>query len=90
MNVYPDEIEDDEKFIVLTDEDMKSVPKIKQAIEDIGTTQESINGQKGMPEDQWNEYIKWFKQKSQERLNTDSFRLVEYDGRLYSVAFSIC
>jgi hypothetical protein len=90
MNVYPDEIEDDEKFIVLTDEDMKSVPKIKQAIEDIGTTQESINGQKGLPEDQWNEYIEWFKQKSQERLNTDSFRLVEYDGRLYSVAFSIC
>jgi hypothetical protein len=90
MNVYPDEIKEDEKFIVLTDEDMKSVPKIKQAIEDIGTIQESINGRKGLPEDQWNEYREWFKQKSQEQLNTDRFRLIQYDEQFYLVGFGIC
>jgi hypothetical protein len=90
MNVYPDEIKEDEKFIVLTDEDMKSVPKIKQAIEDIGTIQESINGRKGLPEDQWNEYREWFKQKSQEQLNADRFRMIQYDEQFYSVAFGIC
>jgi hypothetical protein len=90
MNVYPDEIKEDEKFIVLTDEDMKSVPKIKQAIEDIGTIQESINGRKGLPEDQWNEYREWFKQKSQEQLNADRFRLIQHDEQFYSVGFGIC
>jgi hypothetical protein len=69
---------------------MKSVPKIKQAIEDIGTIQESINGRKGLPEDQWNEYREWFKQKSQEQLNTDRFRLIQYDEQFYLVGFGIC
>jgi len=90
MNIYLDEIKENEKFIVLTDDDMKSIPKIKQAIEDIGTEQESINGRKGLPEDQWNEYREWFALKSQDRLGTDSFRLIEYNDQLYSIGFGIC
>ena len=91
MGVYPkDAIEEDEKFIMLTDEDMKSIPKIKEAIENIGTVKESISAYKGLPEDQWNEYQEWFKQKSQDRLSTDRFRLLQYDEQFYSVGFGIC
>ena len=91
MTVSPvDEIEKGDKFIVLTDDDMRSVPEIKQAIEGIGMTEESIHGRKGLPEDTQNEYMEWFKEKSQERLNADRFRLIEYDGSLYSVGFAIC
>lgn len=91
MSIFPiDSIEDDEKFITLSDDDMKSVPKIKDAIETIGTIQESISAHKGLPEDKWNEYREWFKQKSQDRLNSDRFRFVQYDEQIYSVGFSIC
>jgi len=91
MSIFPiDRIKDGEKFITLTDEDMKSIPKIKEAIEDIGTIQESISAHKGLPEDQWNEYRDWFEQKSQERLNADRFRLIQYDEQLYSIGFGIC
>ena len=91
MGVYPREtVEEDKKFITLTDEDMESIPKIKEAIENIGTVQKSISAYKGMPEDRWNEYRDWFEQKSQDRLNADRFRLIEYNERLYSVGFLIC
>ena len=91
MGVYPkDTIDKDEKFIILTDEDMKFIPKIKEAIENIGTIKESISAYKGLPEDQWNEYREWFKQKSQDRLNSDQFRFVQYDEQIYLVGFSIC
>ena len=91
MGVYPKEIaEEGEKFITLTDVDMKSIPKIKEAIENIGTVQESISAYKGMSEDKWNEYQDWFKQKSQDRLNVDGFRLIQYDEQYYSIGFLIC
>ena len=91
MSVFPtDSIEYDEKFITLTDEDMKSIPKIKEAIESIGTVKESISAHKGLPENEWNEYREWFKQKSQERLNVDRFRLIEHNEHLYSIGFGIC
>ncbi len=90
MSVSPKDSIDDEKFITLTDEDMKSIPRIKEAIENIGTVKESIFGHKGLPEDQLNEYIEWFKQKSQDRLNVDKSKLIQYDEQIYSVGFSIC
>lgn len=91
MGVYPkDTIGEDKKFITLTDEDMRSIPKIKEAIQNIGTVKESITAHKGLPEDQWNEYWEWFKQTSQDRLNADRFRLIQYDKQFYSVGFGIC
>jgi len=91
MNIHPKEtVEEGEKFITLTDEDMKFIPKIKEAIESIGTVQESISAYKGLSEDRWNEYRDWFKQKSQDRLNADGFRLIKYNEHLYSVGFLIC
>ncbi|WP_160272909.1 hypothetical protein [Nitrosopumilus piranensis] len=91
MGVYPqDSIKDDEKFIILTDEDMESVPKIKEAIENIGKVKESISARKGLPEDQQNQYREWFGQKSQDRLNSDTFRVIQYEGHLYSIGFGIC
>jgi hypothetical protein len=69
---------------------MKSVPKIKDAIASIGTIKESVSASKGLPEDQWNQYREWFKQKSQDSLNSDRFRLIQYDNHLYSIGFGIC
>ena len=91
MGIYPiDIIENNEKFIILTDDDMKSVPKIKEAIESIGTIEESVSARKGLPEDQWNEYREWFEQKSQDRLYAEWFRLIQYNEQFYSVGFPIC
>ena len=91
MSIFPiDVIEDDKKFITLTDEDIKSIPKIKEAIESIGTIKESISVYKGLPEDRWNEYREWFKQKSQDQLNSDSFELIQSAEQYYSIGFSIC
>ena len=91
MGVYPKEtIGEDEKFITLTDEDMRLLPKIKEAIENIGTIKESISAYKGLPEDQWNEYRQWFEQKSQDRLNVDWFRVIQYNEQIYPVGFVIC
>jgi len=91
MSFFPiDDIKEDKKFITLTDEDMKSVPKIKDAIASIGTIKESVSASKGLPEDQWNQYREWFKQKSQDSLNSDRFRLIQYDNHLYSIGFGIC
>lgn len=91
MGVYPkDTLEEDEKFITLTEEDMRSIPEIKKAIENIGTVKESISAYKGLPEDQWNEYRQWFEQKSQDRLNKDWFRVIQYNEQIYPVGFVIC
>jgi len=91
MGIFPiDAIDKDEKFITLTDEDMKSIPKIKDAIENIGTVKESVSAHKGLPEDKWNEYREWFEQKSQDRLYAEWFRFIQYNEQFYSVGFSIC
>ena len=91
MSIFPmSVIEDDEKFITLTDEDMKSIPKIKDVIESIGAIKESVSAYKGLPEDQWNEYREWFEQKSQDRLYAEWFRFIQYDEQFYSVGFLIC
>ena len=91
MSVHlKDSVDETQKSVTLTEEDMKSIPKIRDAIENIGTIKESIYAHKGLPEEQWNEYREWFEQKSQERLNADDFRLMQYDERFYSVAFGIC
>jgi len=91
MSIFPiNNIEDDEKFITLSDEDMKSIPKIKDTIENIGTVKESVSAHKGLPEDQWKEYREWFAQKSQDKLNAEWFRFIQYDEQFYSVGFLIC
>lgn len=86
-----DSADESKKSVVLTEDDMKSVPKIKEAIESIGTIKESVSASKGLhDEGEWERYREWFKQKSQERLNADGFRLVDYDNHLYSLGFGIC
>lgn len=90
-----DELKDDEKFVTLTDEDMKSIPKIKQAIGKIGTEFESVVAFKGMVEDpDWNYYRNWFKEKSTEQFGPDDkTRYVAgfvYEDEYYEVGFPIC
>lgn len=92
LRVYSqDSIGEDEKFIVLTDSDMESLPKLEEAIKKIGTIKESVTAIKGTDEEgEWNEYRNWFEQKSQEQLGSKDFRLLQYKDQLYSVGFAIC
>ena len=86
-------IDNDKKFITLTDEDMGSIPKIKQAIEKIGTEFESIVAYKGLPENpDWNEYREWFGQKKTEQFNLDETYVpgFVYNDEYYDLGFPIC
>ena len=94
MSVHlQDSIDNDKKFITLTDEDMESIPKIKQAIEKIGTEFENIHARKGLPENpDWNEYREWFEQKKTEQFNLDEIYVpgFVYNNEYYDLGFPIC
>ncbi|MCV0367636.1 MAG: hypothetical protein K5798_10305 [Nitrosopumilus sp.] len=86
-------IDNDKKFITLTEKDMESIPKIKQAIEKIGTEFESIVAYKGLPENpDWNEYREWFGQKKTEQFNLDETYVpgFVYNDEYYDLGFPIC
>ena len=86
-------LSEDEKFVTLTDDDMKSIPKVKQAIEKIGTELQSIVAFKGMPEDpDWNHYRDWFQQKSSEQFDLDEVYVhgFVYKEEYYDLGFPIC
>ena len=94
MSVHlQDSIDNDKKFITLTEKDMESIPKIKQAIEKIGTEFESIHASKGLPENpDWNEYREWFEQKKTEQFNLDEIYVpgFVYNDEYYDLGFPIC
>jgi hypothetical protein len=86
-------IDVDEKFITLTEKDMKKIPKLKQAIENIGTELESVVAFKGLPENpDWNEYREWFDQKRTEHFNLDETYVpgFAYKNKYYDLGFPIC
>lgn len=88
-----DSLDNNKKFITLTDEDMESIPKIKQTIEKIGTEFESIHARKGLPEHpDWNEYREWFEQKKTEQINLDETYVpgFVYNDDYYDLGFPIC
>ena len=94
MSVHLKEsIKDDEKFVTLNDKDMESIPKIRQAIESIGTELESVVAFKGVPEDpDWNNYREWYAKKSAEQFDLDEtyVRGFVYEKEYYDLGFSIC
>ncbi|MCV0409619.1 hypothetical protein [Nitrosopumilus sp.] len=94
MSVHlQDSIDHDKKFITITEKDMESIPKIKQAIEKIGTEFESIVAYKGLPENpDWNEYREWFGQKKTEQFNLDETYVpgFVYNNEYYDLGFPIC
>ena len=86
-------IRGDEKFITLTDKDMTQIPKIKQAIEKIGTELESTVAFKGLSENpDWNEYKEWFEQKKTGQFNLDETYVpgFVYKDEYYDLGFLIC
>jgi hypothetical protein len=82
----------DRKFVTLDESDMDSLPKIKEAIEKIGKSQESVVATKGVPEPEWDEYRKWFESKTLEQFGEQkhSAYLFVYTGEYYEAGFPIC
>jgi hypothetical protein len=76
------------KFVELTDDDLESIPTVKKALEKIGTIQENIQVQTGLPESELEKYQKW-----SERLGFSDGRtmfypsMFEYKGENYMLSF---
>lgn len=88
------EIDEEQKFVSLSDDDMKQIPKIKEAIEKIGIKQESVTAFKSMPEPEWNYYFDWYKEESSTQFDSDDSDILisgfAYNGKHYSIGFGIC
>ncbi|NNL58094.1 MAG: hypothetical protein HKP31_01275, partial [Nitrosopumilus sp.] len=94
MSVHLKEnIDESKKFVTLNDEDMESIPKIRKAIEKIGTELESVVAFKGVLENpDWNDYQEWYANKSAEQFGTEDVyvRGFVYEGEHYELGFMIC
>ena len=80
--------------ITMTAQDFESVPKIKTAIDEIGTYETSPFSAVGLPEDEWYKIQKWLKQKYEQQYGTKEdgsySTYLRHDGKNYFTAFSIC
>lgn len=90
-----DKIDEEQKFVSLSDKDMRQIPKIKDAVEKIGIKQESVHAFKSMPEPEWNYYWDWYKEESSSQFDSDkdtglSVSGFVYDDVHYSLGFVIC
>lgn len=96
MSVHlQDTVDDEQKFISLTDEDMKKLPKIKNAILNIGTVQEYVLAFKGVPEPEQKTYHDWYIGKARDNFGNDGERMESfsgfiYDDEYYEMNFPIC
>lgn len=77
--------------IKVTDVDLLYTPKIKDAINEIGTYEVSPMDNVGMPEDQWYYLQRWFEEKYQEQYNKSGVTwYFHYNNKNYSASFGIC
>jgi hypothetical protein len=74
-----------ESKIILTDDDFVKIPKIKKAVEEIGSHEVRSYEHVGMPENEWNQYRKWFDEKF-----VEGYSYFKYDDKIYSPSFGIC
>jgi hypothetical protein len=74
-----------ESKIIFTDDDFVKIPKIKKAVEEIGSNEVRSFEDVGMPEYEWNQYRKWFDEKYQE-----GYSYFRYGDKIYSPPFGIC
>ncbi|MGI0009916.1 MAG: hypothetical protein ACREAE_00780 [Nitrosopumilaceae archaeon] len=78
----------------ITEEDMAKLPKIKEAIDQIGTYEISPYNSTGLPELEQRNYMKWFESKYQEQYGnvarTYSDYHFQYDDKYYDAGFTIC
>ncbi len=94
MSVHLKEnIDESKKIVTLNHKDMESIPKIREAIERIGTELESVVAFKGLSEEpDWNEYREWYTKKSAEQFDTDDVHVsgFVYEDEYYDLGFLIC
>jgi len=82
---------DEPNSIMVVEEDFESIPKIKDAINEIGAYQISPTVSIGIPEDEWDDIRDWLRQKSEQQYGTSGpTSYFQYDGKNYSVGFAIC
>lgn len=77
--------------IKIIDNDLQNVPKIKDAINDIGTYETSPSDSVGLPEENWHNIQQWFAEKYQKQYNkSGTASYFHYNGKNYSASFAIC
>jgi len=77
--------------ITLTEDDFGSIPKIKKAIDEIGSYQVSPHASVGLPEDEQTRIQKWFEKEYKEQYGVEGFTpYFHYKEKSYSVSFAIC
>ena len=68
-----------------TEDDFIKIPKIKTAIDEIGTREVRVYEHLGMSENEWNQYRKWF-----DKQNSEGYFYFGFDNKIYSPSFGIC
>lgn len=77
--------------IKITDDDLQNIPKIKDAINEIGTYEISPLDNVGLPEDQWYHIQRWFEGKYREQYGKDGVTwYFHHNDKNYSASFAIC
>ncbi|MCH7561136.1 MAG: hypothetical protein IIC67_07200 [Thaumarchaeota archaeon] len=85
VGVLKHDLTQDRFYVELTDDDWQHIPKVKEAIDKIGTLQEDIRVQVGMSQSDLNKYQQWIE--NYRGMVVGSF--LEYEGEHYRIAFWI-
>ncbi len=85
MGVLKHDLTPDRFYVELTDDDWQHIPKVKEAIDKIGTLQEDIEVDVGMSRSDLNKYHQWIE--NNRSMVVGSF--LEYEGEYYRISFWI-
>lgn len=86
--LYPRDDSDHHKFVVLDENDMESVPLLKQAITEIGTMTESVTAFKGVDEETKSHYNDWFRKNLDFDRELSKSYLFKHDSNFYLIEFN--
>ncbi|MCA9827963.1 MAG: hypothetical protein KC444_06180 [Nitrosopumilus sp.] len=85
VGVLKHDLTSDRFYVELTDDDWQHIPKVKEAIDKIGTLQEEIRVQTGISKSDLNKYQQWVE--DNQSMTVGSF--LEYKGEYYRISFWI-
>ncbi|RDJ31553.1 MAG: hypothetical protein DWQ18_01720 [Crenarchaeota archaeon] len=89
VNVQLDNYEYSNTMLIEMDDDALShYPKIRDALNQIGTRDDSVNISKGADENAWNDARKWYDEQIIQNGTRSSY--FEYNDNTYTVGFAIC
>ena len=83
VGVLKHDLTPDRFYVELTDDDWQHIPKVKEAIDKIGTLQEDIEVNVGMSRSDLNKYRQWIE--NNRSMVVGSF--LEYEGEYYRISF---